>query len=123
MEWQLNKAPGSGEASKVRKCLIRGFQCCLACFERCIKFINKNAYIQCAIQSSNFCNAMKDAFYLILKNPALFAITGGLSKLFSFFGLLFITACTTLIGYAIIQKTEGDDLKAGWAPIFVPLLS
>lgn len=65
---------------------------------------------------------MKDAFYLILRNPVLFAITGGLSKLFAFFGMLFITAATTVSGYAIIQHTEGKDLQSAWAPLLVILL-
>ncbi|CAN0388104.1 unnamed protein product, partial [Ectocarpus sp. 13 AM-2016] len=46
--------------------------CCLSCFfwclEKCVKFINKNAYIQVAIFSTSFCRSSKNAFWLIARN-------------------------------------------------------
>ena len=38
--------------------------------EKCMKFINKNAYIQTAIFGYHFCKAAKCAFFLILRNIA-----------------------------------------------------
>lgn len=46
--------------------------CCLKCFfwclEKFLKFINKNAYIMCAIHGKNFCTSAKDAFLLLMRN-------------------------------------------------------
>lgn len=46
--------------------------CCLKCFfwclEKFLKFINKNAYIMCAIHGKNFCSSAKDAFLLLMRN-------------------------------------------------------
>ena len=43
---------------------------CMWCIEKCMKFINKNAYIQTAIFGYHFCKAAKCAFFLILRNIA-----------------------------------------------------
>ena len=79
--------------------LIKACQCCLVCFERIVKFINKNAYIQCAITSHNFCVSAKDAFFLITRNSFLFAIAGGIGAAFILLGKLFIAAVTTVAMY------------------------
>ena len=43
-------------------------KCCLWCLEKFMKFINRNAYIMCAIKSTNFCVSAKDAFCLLMRN-------------------------------------------------------
>ena len=35
-----------------------------------MRFVNRNAYIMCAIKSTNFCASAKDAFTLIMRNVA-----------------------------------------------------
>lgn len=46
--------------------------CCCKCFfwclEKFLKFINRNAYIMCAIHGKNFCGSAKDAFMLLMRN-------------------------------------------------------
>jgi len=37
------------QKNKVMVLILKGVQCCLWCFEKCIKFLNKNAYIQIAL--------------------------------------------------------------------------
>ncbi len=92
--------------------LIKVCQVCLACFERLVKFINKNAYIQCAITSHNFCTCCKDAFFLILRNAFLFAIAGSLGTIFIKLGKLFICVATTVALYFAIMNTyTQDDFK------------
>lgn len=52
--------------------ITRAIMCCLKCFfwclEKFLKFINKNAYIMCAIHGKNFCASAKDAFGLLMRN-------------------------------------------------------
>lgn len=43
-------------------------RCCLWCLEKCLKFINKNAYIETALYGLDFCNAACKAFGTILRN-------------------------------------------------------
>jgi len=59
------KAKDSG--NKVAQYALCMLQCCLWCMEKCMKFINKNAYIQTAIFGVSFCPAAKKAFFLIAR--------------------------------------------------------
>jgi hypothetical protein len=38
------------------------------CLEKCMRFMNKNAYIQTAIYGYSFCKACRAAFFLIARN-------------------------------------------------------
>lgn len=71
------KATGQAQNSCV-KFILKCTSCLVACFERFIKFITKNAYIQVALTGSNFCVASKDAFYLVLRNPLKFSVVAGI---------------------------------------------
>lgn len=88
------------------KCCIDYIRCCLACFERFIRFISHNAFIMMAITGSGFCSAAHEAFYLILRSAAAYAITHGVGHLLMFFGKLLITALCTFIGYIMITQIE-----------------
>ena len=48
--------------------LLKCCQCCLWCFEKCLKFLNRNAYIMTAIYGYNFCKAAQKAFSLLTSN-------------------------------------------------------
>ena len=50
------------------RCLICLCKCCLWCLEKFMRFINRNAYIMCAIKNTNFCSSAKDAFSLLMRN-------------------------------------------------------
>ena len=40
------------------------------CLEKFMRFVNRNAYILCAVNGTNFCTSAKDAFSLLLRNSA-----------------------------------------------------
>jgi hypothetical protein len=103
MNYVEKQMKSKGKMNKVKEFIIKCLKCCLKCLERFIKFLNKNAYIQCAIQSSNFCVSAKEAFFLILRNPVIFALAGGLGKVFMALGKWFITVGTTLIMYKLLK--------------------
>ena len=46
------------------KCLLCMCKCCLWCLEKFMRYINRNAYIVCAIKSTNFCSSAQTAFNL-----------------------------------------------------------
>ena len=54
--------------NKAAEYLLCCMQCCLGCLERCIRFINKHAYIITAIYAYPFCKATRKAFWLLLRN-------------------------------------------------------
>jgi len=80
--------------------------CCLDCFERFMKFINRHAYIQIAMTGENFCKAAQESFFLLLRNALRFAAVHGIGAMFVFFGQIFITFVATVIGYAIITQSQ-----------------
>ena len=49
-------------------CIIKFLRCCIACFERFIRFITRNAVIMMAITGEGFCDSAHQAFYLILRS-------------------------------------------------------
>merc|ERR1712110_129472 len=82
--------------------------------EECVKFLNKNAYIQCSITSKSFCFAAKDAFFLILRNTMIFALAGSLGAIFMSLGKWFVTIATTAIMYKLLTekyKPNDGDVK------------
>ncbi|CAG9865298.1 unnamed protein product [Phyllotreta striolata] len=44
------------------------FKCFFYCLEKFLKFLNKNAYIMCAVHGKNFCASAKSAFMLLMRN-------------------------------------------------------
>lgn len=78
----------------------------MACFERFIKFLNKNAYVQVVMKGSSFCTASKDAFFLILRNPARIALVDGFGEIFEFLGNIAIMAGTTISCFFILDQTD-----------------
>lgn len=77
--------------------------CCLGCFERCIKFLNKNAYIQVALRGTNFCTSAKNAFSLLTRNCVRFGSLAVLGWCIRLLGSVCIVAATGLAGYFSLQ--------------------
>ncbi|CAN0003068.1 unnamed protein product, partial [Discosporangium mesarthrocarpum] len=60
----------SKSGNKLAEAMLCCMSCCFWCLEKCMKFINKNAYIQVAIFSTGFCRSAKNSFWLIARNLA-----------------------------------------------------
>ena len=81
-------------------------RCYLWCFEKCVQFINKNAYIVINMTGKSFFQSALDAVALIIRNPVRFAVVGGLGEIFVAVGRLFISLLTGLMCYLIITKSS-----------------
>lgn len=88
--------------------VLRAVQCCLWCLEKCIRFLNKNAYIQVALLGKNFCTSAKAAFYLILRNMARFAAVAMLGNIIEVVGFMFIMIATGVSSYFILKAMHPD---------------
>jgi len=91
------------QKNKIMVIVLKVAQCCLWCLEKCIKFLNKNAYIQIALMGTNFCVSAKNAFYIILRNFARFGLIAALGTAINAIGVLFIVAGTTVLGYLYLK--------------------
>lgn len=101
-EYIGNKVYKASGGNGCTKCLLASINCCLDCFDRFIRYLNRNAYIYMAISSESFCPSALHSFLLILKNAAKFAFVEGLSDAFMFLAKFFIAITTTVIGYYLI---------------------
>ena len=108
--------------SKIAQCLLCCCQCCFWCLETCMKFINKNAYIQTAIFSTSFCKSCRESFALIFRNAARVAAITYVSAAVLIVGKLFISAVVTIVGYYIIVENLNDELYSVAGPVVVIFL-
>lgn len=96
---QIAKLKGkSGIAQTVVSCT----RCCLDCFHRFIKFLNKNAYVMVVLNGEPFCTSAMQACILALKNSGNFFIAHGIGKVIHSLGKVFISVANTGIGYLVI---------------------
>jgi len=107
------------QAIKIVLCAI---QCCMWCLEKCMKFLNKNAYIQTAIFGYSFCKAARKAFFLILRNVLRISAVAIVSEFVLIIGKMFITFTATTAGYYYLDTYMSDELNGLWCPILLILL-
>ena len=108
--------------NKIAQCVLCCCQCCFWCLETCMKFINKNAYIQTAIFSTSFCKSCRESFALIFRNAARVAAITYVSAAVLIVGKLFISAVVTVVGYYIIVENLNDELYSVGGPVVVIFL-
>jgi len=104
MEIQAKKM--AGKDGKLVRYALKCLQCYLACFERFIKFLNKNAYIQIALTGKSFCGAARAAFSLILKNPLRMGVVASIGGIFVLFGKIFVAGITALGAFYTITSLD-----------------
>eukprot|EP00968_Pinguiococcus_pyrenoidosus_P026398 scaffold7075_cov274-Pinguiococcus_pyrenoidosus.AAC.20 len=95
--------------NKIAEYLLCILQCCMWCVEKCMKFINKNAYIQTAIFSYSFCTAARKAFFLILRNLLRIAAVSLVGEFVIFLGKVVVPVATTVVAYLAITGSGMDD--------------
>jgi hypothetical protein len=103
------------EAQKNKFAMIaKVAQYLIACFERCIKFLNKNAYIQIALLGKNFCKSAWNAFMLIVRNAGRIGALAGIGMIITLLGIMFIMVSTGVLGYFILLAMHEDEISTPW---------
>ncbi|KAF0288293.1 Choline transporter-like protein 2 [Amphibalanus amphitrite] len=100
-------------------------KCCLWCFEKFMRFINRNAYILCAIYGTNFCASAKEAFSLLMRNILRVVVVNSVCEVMLLMGKLVITALVTIASFYFMEDRipiEGLDrfvptTQHSWVPI------
>jgi solute carrier family 44 (choline transporter-like protein), member 2/4/5 len=100
------KAANQTQNSRVVEWLLKIVTCYVLCLERFIKFLNKNAYIQIALNATSFCTACRDAFFLILRNASRFLAVGSIGSVFMFLGKWVVSLGAAYVGYMLITKNK-----------------
>ena len=94
----------AGKENKIYKavaCCIRSY---IWCLDKYVKFVNKNAYIQVALRNKNFCSAMKETFYLMIRHIGRFSVIAVISWVMVLIGKLFIVGSCAYVTMLLIES-------------------
>ncbi|XP_041359407.1 choline transporter-like protein 1 isoform X2 [Gigantopelta aegis] len=105
----------SGASNMIAKFFLKCMGCCLWCFEKFLKFLNSNAYIQIAINGYNFCKAAKQAFLLIVSNALRVAAINFVGDFVLFLTKASIVAVVAVVGIQVFKNEDGINYT--WLPI------
>jgi hypothetical protein len=81
-------------------------KCCVKMIKSWVERITKHAYIETALWNSNFCQACKDSFNIIMSNLWQLGVLHGITALVMFCGKFFVALLVTGIGYGILKAVE-----------------
>lgn len=106
--------------NKVVKAIFACLQCCFACVEKFLKFLNKNAYIEIAIHGKPFCSSARTAFQLLTRNAFRLVAIDGVSGFILFLSKFTVSAlCGCISYYAMRTYYAGNPLQYIAASVFV----
>ncbi len=109
--------------NKVMEAIMMCLGCCMWCVEKCIKFLNKNAYVQTALYGTSFCASCRKAFFLIARNILRVAAVNMVADFILFLGRFFIPVVTTLMAYFGLAYQTGSSHGLVLPLFFVFILS
>merc|ERR1711988_1589641 len=104
VQYEVNKKlKHAGPIKWIANAILCRIQCCLWCIEKCMKFINKHAYIITAVRGKSFCAAACSAFWLIARNIRLIAALTMVQEFCIIIGKLVIVAGTGALSLLYMQ--------------------
>ena len=115
---QLDK---TGKKNKVVQYAISCIECCLACLQWIINFVNRNAYIVIAIEGYSYCGAAQEALNLIGSNLLRYAAINTIGDFILFLGKLVVTLGSTCIAFSLLEDEKmlsGEDTSELSSPLF-----
>ncbi|XP_015200599.1 choline transporter-like protein 1 isoform X1 [Lepisosteus oculatus] len=87
-----------GKENACARCMLKACICCLWCLEKCLNYLNQNAYAATAINSTNFCTSAKDAFVILVENALRVATINTVGDFVLFLGKVLIVSSTAFVG-------------------------
>ncbi|XP_007545229.2 choline transporter-like protein 1, partial [Poecilia formosa] len=75
-----------GRENVCARCLLKSCICCLWCLEKCLNYLNQNAYAATAINSTSFCTSARDAFVILVENALRVATINAVGDFVLFLG-------------------------------------
>jgi len=99
--------------------------CAVGCFESCLEFLNKSAYMDVAITSSNFCAAGRNAIIVLAENAQTVTVLNGSQFIFQIAGVGVVTisgffsAMFIVGGVGAYNDPKSQHYVADWKPVAV----
>jgi len=72
-------------------CMLNCVQCCLACFEKTLKFLTRNAYIEMAISGNGFLYSAKKSFKFMVNNALNLATINAITFILIWFSKILLS--------------------------------
>uniref|UniRef100_A0A2K6RC10 Choline transporter-like protein n=2 Tax=Rhinopithecus roxellana TaxID=61622 RepID=A0A2K6RC10_RHIRO len=95
-----------GKENACARCVLKSCICCLWCLEKCLNYLNQNAYTATAINSTNFCTSAKDAFVILVENALRVATINTVGDFMLFLGKVLIVCSTGLAGIMLLNYQQ-----------------
>lgn len=110
LEYIEYKAKDKGvDDSKCIKYFFKCLGCLLFVCERCIKFLNKNAYIEIAIWGDSFCVSCTRALSLLLSNIGLTASVNGVGFLLATIIKVLVVASVGIVSFYWFETDDEEE--------------
>ncbi|XP_044060448.1 choline transporter-like protein 1 isoform X3 [Siniperca chuatsi] len=92
-----------GKENACARCLLKTCICCLWCLEKCLNYLNQNAYAATAINSTSFCTSARDAFVILVENALRVATINAVGDFVLFLGKILIVTSTAFAGVVLLN--------------------
>ncbi|XP_078251112.1 choline transporter-like protein 1 [Rhinoraja longicauda] len=92
-----------GKENACAKCMLKSCMCCLWCLEKCLLYLNRNAYIATAINGTSFCTSAKDAIVILVENALRVAAINAVGDFVLFLGKLLIVLIAGFVGVILLN--------------------
>eukprot|EP00054_Salpingoeca_dolichothecata_P014314 m.80628 g.80628 ORF g.80628 m.80628 type:complete len:645 (+) comp20931_c1_seq1:81-2015(+) len=106
-----------GKTGRIVDYALKCLQCCLWCFEKFLKFLNRNAYIEIAIYGYSFCKAARTAFMILLRNILRVAAINSVGDFVLFVGKLLVVVISGFVALAWFRSMDNVHYVA--IPVFL----
>ncbi|XP_017261961.1 choline transporter-like protein 1 [Kryptolebias marmoratus] len=87
-----------GKENACARCMLKACVCCLWCLEKCLAYLNQNAYTATAINSTNFCASACDALAILVENALRVTAINTVGDFVLFLGKIIVVSCTAFAG-------------------------
>lgn len=91
------------EKNRIVRYAMKSVHCLLWCFEKCMKYASKNAFIITGMYGTSFCTSSVRAFFAILKNLAQVSTVQFFGEIIVRFGQILVTVSAGLFAVALLD--------------------
>ncbi|XP_047220239.1 choline transporter-like protein 1 isoform X1 [Girardinichthys multiradiatus] len=109
-----------GKENACARCMLKACVCCLWCLEKCLAYLNQNAYTATAINSTNFCTSAREALLILVENALRVAAINTVGDFVLFMGKVLIVSCTAFAG--ILALNYQRDYTVWVLPLLIACL-
>ncbi|KAM6940544.1 choline transporter-like protein 1 [Xenentodon cancila] len=106
-----------GKENACARCMLKACVCCLWCLEKCLAYLNQNAYAATAINSTSFCTSARDAFVILVENALRVAAINTVGDFVLFLGKVIVLFITAFAG--VLALNYHQDYTVWVLPLFI----